>query len=108
MNTQVRNFIFIFSGIMVVVGAILFITRWFYASYLFSAGSAGITLCFMTLPYQNLDFRQRRLHRINVLAGISLLGSSFFMMRQQMEWVVFTLISALLILYTSFFAKNRN
>ena len=108
MNNKVRNYIFMFSGVLALTGATLYITCWFYASYLFSAGSAGITLCFMTLPYQNLDFRQRRLHRINVLAGISLLVSSFFMMRQQMEWVVFTLISALLILYTSFFAKNRN
>ena len=90
------------SGIMVLVGAVLYITRWDYSSYLFAFGAAGITLCFLTAPYQELAFRQRRLHRINIIAGISLIASSVFMFRGRMEWVVFLLIAALLFLYTSF------
>ena len=90
------------SGIMVLVGAVLYITRWYYSSYLFAFGAAGITLCFLTAPYQELAFRQRRLHRINIIAGISLIASSVFMFRGRMEWVVFLLIAALLFLYTSF------
>ena len=102
MNQQIRNYIFMFAGILVLVGSVLYITRWIYAPYLFAVGAAGITVCFMTVPYKNLGFRRRRLHRINVLAGVSMVASSVLMFEERMEWVVFLLIAALLLLYTSF------
>jgi len=102
MNQQIRNYFFMFSGVLVLVGAVLYITHWSYSPYLFAFGAAGITLCYMTAPYQDLAFRQRRLHRINTMAGISLIVSSVFMFRSRTEWVVFLLIAALLFLYTSF------
>lgn len=108
MNQQVRNYIFMFSGVLTVIGALLYITHWFYAPYLFAFGAAGVTVCFMTAPYQHLNFRFRRLHRINVLAGISLIASSVFMFRRKMEWVVFMLIAALLFLYTSFISPRSD
>ena len=102
MSQQVRNYLFMFSAVLVLTGAVLYIIRWVYAPYLFAVGAAGVTFCFLTAPYQDLDFRLRRLHRINIMAGISLIVSSIFMFRQRNEWVVFLLISSLLILYTSF------
>jgi len=108
MNQQLRNYIFMFSSILVFVGALLYITRWFYAPYIFSFGAAGVTVCFMSEPYRHLSFRFRRLHRINILAGISLIASSVFMFRRKMEWVVFMLIAALLILYTSFISPRSD
>lgn len=106
MNQQVRNTLFMFSAISVLAGAMLYITHWLYTPYIFAIGAAGITVCFLTTSYQNLGFRLRRLHRINIIAGISLIISSFFMFRQQMEWVVFLLIATLLILYTSFISPS--
>ena len=106
MSQQVRNYLFMFSAILVLTGAVLYVIRWFYAPYFFAAGAAGVTVCFLTTPYQNLDFRFRRLHRINILAGISLITSSIFMFRHRTEWVVFLLISSLLILYTSFISPR--
>jgi Ca2+/Na+ antiporter len=91
-----------FSGALALAGAALYITHWDHAPYLFAVGAAGITVCFMTLPCRDSDFRRRRLHRINVLAGISMIVSSVFMFRGRMEWVVFLLISALLLIYTSY------
>ena len=102
MNRQLRNYVFMLSGMLVLTGAMLYITRWYYAPYIFSFGAAGVTVCFMTAPYKHLSFRFRRLHRINVLAGVSLVVSSVLMLRRKMEWVVFLLIAALLFLYTSF------
>ena len=107
MNQQIHSYFFMISGVLVLVGAVLYITRWYYSSYLFAFGAAGITLCFLTAPYHNLAFRQRRLHRINIIAGLSLIASSVFMFRRKMEWVVFLLIAALLFLYTSFVAPNN-
>ena len=108
MNQRVRNLVFICSATLVLAGAMLFITRWLYAPYLFAIGAAGVTVCFLTEPYHQLDLRRRRLHRINIFAGISLIASSVFMFRGKMEWVVFLLISALLILYTSFATTDRS
>jgi hypothetical protein len=108
MNQQIRNYLFMFSGALALAGATLFITQRAYAPYIFAVGAAGITICFMTIPYQNLGFRRRRLHRINVLAGVSMIASSVFMFRGRMEWVVFLLISALLLIYTSFVSPRAD
>ena len=101
MRGQLRNLFFMFSGVLVLAGATLYITHWIYAPYIFAFGAAGITVCFMTVPVKNLGFRRRRLHRINVMAGVSIVASSVLMFKERMEWVVFLLIAALLILYTS-------
>ena len=106
MNPMIRNYFFMFSGVLVFAGAVLYITHWFYSSYLYAFGAAGITLYYLTAPYQNLAFRERRLHRINIIAGISLIASSAFMFRRKMEWVVFLLITTLLLLYTSFISPR--
>jgi hypothetical protein len=91
-----------FSAVLTLAGAALYITGWIHAPYFFAAGAAGITAGFMTLSYKNLGFRRRRLHRINVMAGISMIVASALMFRGRMEWVVCLLIAALLLIYTSF------
>ena len=108
MNEQIRNYIFMFSGVLVFAGAVLFISHWIYAPYIFAVGAAGIAVCYMTVPYKNLGFRRRRLHRINVLAGVSTVASSILMFKGRMEWVIFLLIAALLILYTSFISPRAD
>ena len=102
MSQQIRNYFFMVAGVLVLAGAMSYITRWTYAPYLFAIGAAGIAVSFMTAPYKNLGFRRRRLHRINVLAGVSLVSASVLMFRERTEWVILVLIAALLILYTSF------
>ena len=107
MNSTTRNYIFIFSGILVLIGAILYLSRWIYAPYLFATGAAGVTVYYMTIPYQTLNYRMRRLYRMNILAGIVMIAASVLMFKQRMEWVVCLLISAILQLYTSFVVKNK-
>jgi len=108
MNQPARDYLFMVSGVLVLSGALLYITQWFYSPYIFAFGTAGITFCYLTAPYQALDFRRRRLHRINIMAGFSMIASSVFMFRRKMEWAVFLLIAALLILYTSFIAPRSD
>ena len=102
MSQQIRNYIFMLAAVMVLAGAMSYITHWIYAPYVFAIGTAGIAVCLMTEPYKNLGFRRRRLHRINVMAGVSMVASSVLMFENRMEWVVLLLIAALLLLYTSF------
>jgi hypothetical protein len=97
-----------FSGVLTLAGATLYMTRWIHAPYLFAVGAAGLTVCFMTISGKNAGFRRRRLHRINVLAGISMIAASVFMFRERMEWVVFLFIAALLLIYTSFVSPRAD
>ena len=103
-----RNYLFILSCVLTLAGAILYATHRAQSPYLFAAGAAGLTVCFITAPYKRLGFRRRRLHRINVLAGVSMIVASVFMFRERMEWAVFLFIAALLLVYTSFVSPRRD
>jgi TRAP-type uncharacterized transport system fused permease subunit len=98
---MMRNYFFILSGILLLAGAICYLSRWYYAPYIYAFGAAGVAVFFMTAQYQGLNFRERRLHRINVIASVMIIVSSFFMFRAHTGWVVFLLIAALMLLYTS-------
>ena len=41
MNQQIRSIIFGVAGLLVLAGAILFLTHWAVAPYLFAVGAAG-------------------------------------------------------------------
>jgi TRAP-type uncharacterized transport system fused permease subunit len=102
-----RNYFFILSGFLLLTGAISYLPHWYYAPYLYAIGAAGVTVSFMTAQYHGLNFRERRLHRINVIASVMIVISSFFMFRAHTGWVVFLLIAALLMLYTSFIKTEK-
>ena len=87
MNQQIRSIIFGVAGLLVLAGAILFLTHWAVAPYLFAVGAAGIAVCYLTLPVKDLDFRRRRLHRFNVFAGLLMIVSSGFMFNNRTECV---------------------
>ena len=79
MNQQIRSIIFGAAGLLVLAGAVLFLTHWAVAPYLFAAGAAGIAVCYLTLPVKDLDFRRRRLHRFNVFRVDPLLERSRYL-----------------------------
>ena len=64
MNQQIRSIIFGVAGLLVLAGAILFLTHWAVAPYLFAVGAAGIAVCYLTLPVKDLDFRRTSNDRI--------------------------------------------
>lgn len=37
------------AGLLILAGAVLFLTKWFLAPYLFAVGAAGMAVCFLTL-----------------------------------------------------------
>lgn len=107
MNPSVKTSIYNFSGILVIVGAVLYLTHWMYAPYLFALGTAGIAIVYLTTPYRELDFRRRRLHRFNVFAGILMIVSSALMFRNRTEWIACLFIAAVLQLYTAFVTPKK-
>ncbi|MCX4381256.1 MAG: hypothetical protein OSJ51_05760 [Parabacteroides distasonis] len=53
MNQQIRSIIFGVAGLLVLAGAVLFLTHWAIAPYLFAVGAAGIAVCYLTLPVKD-------------------------------------------------------
>ena len=96
------------SALLAVVGAVLYITHWAYAPWLFAVGAAGVTVGYMTATRRDdLDLRRRRLNRLNVFAGLAMIAASVFMFRGRMGWVALLLIAALIQLYTSFVPTDK-
>jgi hypothetical protein len=102
MSQQIRTLLFNFSALLVLLGATLFATKFFFAPYLFAVGSAGIAICQLTTPVKDMDYRRRRLQIFNVIAGLLLVVASSFMFMDRNEWILCVAIAALLLLYTSF------
>ena len=92
MNQQIRSIIFGVAGLLVLAGAVLFLTHWAVAPYLFAVGAA----------VKDLDFRRRRLHRFNVFAGLLMIVSSGFMFNNRTEWILCLSVAAILQVYTAF------
>ena len=91
---KLRSIIFAVSALLVLTGAV--------APYLFAVGAAGVALSYLTTPVGDLDFRSRRLHRFNVMAGFLMVVASGFQFNNRNEWIVCLLIAALLQLYVAF------
>lgn len=102
MNQPVKTILFNFSALLLLAGAALYLTRWIYAPYLFAFGSAGIAIVYLSSPYKQLDFRRRRLHRLNVFAAFWMLAASALMFKHHTGWILCLFIAALLQLYTTF------
>ncbi|MDR1919484.1 MAG: hypothetical protein LBQ65_07550 [Tannerellaceae bacterium] len=108
MNQQIRTIVFRFSGLFLLIGAVLYLTKLFFAPYLFALGAAGIAVCQLTTPVKHLSLRARRLQTFNVIAGLLMVVASVFMFKNQNEWVLCLSIAAILQLYTAFIWKREN
>ena len=107
MSSSVRNILFGSAGICLLLGAILYLSKIAVAPYLFAVGAAGILVCHLTRPTENMEFRQKRLHRFNILAGILMVVSSAFMFKGKTEWVLFLSIAAIFQLYAAFVGGKK-
>ena len=104
---KIRTILFVVSACLVLVGAALYLTQWTVAPYLFAVGAAGIAVNYLTTPVGDLDFRGRRLHRFNVMAGFLMVVASGFQFNGRKEWVICLLIAAILQLYTAFVSPKK-
>ncbi len=104
---KIRTILFVISACLVLAGAALYLTQWTVAPYLFAVGAAGIAVNYLTTPVGDLDFRGRRLHRFNVMAGFLMVVASGFQFNGRKEWVICLLIAAILQLYTAFVSPKK-
>lgn len=104
---KIRTILFVVSACLVLTGAALYLTQWTVAPYLFAVGAAGIAVNYLTTPVGDLDFRGRRLHRFNVMAGFLMVVASGFQFNGRKEWVICLFIAAILQLYTAFVSPKK-
>ena len=104
---KIRTILFVVSACLVFAGAALYLTQWTVAPYLFAVGPAGIAVNYQTTPVGDMDFRDRRLHRFNVMAGFLMVVASGFQFNGRKEWVICLLIAAILQLYTAFVSPKK-
>ena len=104
---KIRTILFAVSACLVLAGTVLYLTQWKVAPYLFAVGAAGIAVNYLTTPVGELDFRSRRLHRFNVMAGFLMVVASGFQFNGRKEWVICLFIAAILQLYTAFASPKK-
>lgn len=102
MNQRSRTTIYYLAAICLLAGAILHFIGWFFAPYLFAVGAAGLSVCYFTYPIQDMDFRQKRLHRNNIFAGFLMIFASGLMFAERKEWILCLTIAAILQIYAAF------
>lgn len=107
MNEKTRTIVFNISALLLLAGAGLYLALPVVAPYLFAVGAAGIAISYLTMSTREMDFRKRRLHRYNILAGLLCIFASALMFSGRKEWVICLTISALLQLYTAFMAPRE-
>ncbi len=102
MNNQLRTIVFSCAALLLLAGAILHFSQISIAPWLFAVGAAGLSVCYLTLPVKGMGFRQRRLHRYNIMASLLMIFASGLLFANRKEWVICLTIAALFQLYTAF------
>lgn len=103
MNQQTRNILFMVSSIAVIIGAAmpLFMLKMPWVPYIYAFGAAGMAVCRLTFRYKREKFPVKKTlpHR-NILLSL-LVASSYFMFKEDPDWIMLLTVAAVLQLYTS-------
>lgn len=98
-----RQMAYAVGGLLMVAGALLYVTRWAGASWLFIAGALLFGGAQLADKYTGDSFVVRRLRRQQMLASLLLVATGVLMLTlSHNEWVVCLLVAAVIELYTSF------
>lgn len=109
MNEKGKAILFQVACVLILIGTATHFSGWAAAPYLFAVGAAGYALTYLTVSVKELDFRSRRLHRFNVMAGLLMIFGSALMFKGGNEWIVCLTIATFLQTYTVFVSpKGRD
>ena len=100
---KLYSFIYMLGGIMLVVGAALYITRWVWAPYIYIADSLMFGAMQMMDRYTGTNWIVRRLRRQQIVGAIALMLTGVLMLVcKHNEWILCMLVGCLMQLYTAF------
>lgn len=98
-----RQIIYWTGGILLLIGAVVFVTGWTGAPYVYLAGALMFASMQVTERYADDNFVVRRLRRQQWIAAFLLvLAGVLMIVLRHNEWVVCLLVAAIIELYTSF------
>ncbi|NDV66936.1 hypothetical protein [Bacteroides sp. 224] len=91
------------GAVMILTGAITFITKWPFAPYIYTIGATLFALAQINTPYEGANKNVKRLRRQQILGALFLVAAGAFMFfTNKNEWIVVLTIGAVIELYTSF------
>ena len=99
---MIKNYLLYLFGTLLILAAVLYITRWSFVPYLYGIACVGTAAVFLFSPYKGDNFRLKRLNIQQAIAALMLPVSAYFMFRNQNEWIVCLLVSAVLQTYVIF------
>lgn len=100
---KVYSYIYMIGGILLVIGAALYITEWVLAPYIYLSGAFMFGSMQMRERYTGNNWILRRLRRQQILGAIILMITGIAMLIcEHNEWIVCLLIGCILELYTAF------
>lgn len=111
---KIYNYIYMLGGILLVVGAALYITKWEAAPYIYIVGSFMFGAMQMADRYTGTNWMLRRLRRQQILGAVVLMITGVAMLVcKHNEWIMSLLVGCILELYTAFripqeYEKEKN
>ena len=100
---KILQAIYIIGGVLLVLGAASYITRWVWAPYIYIAGSFMFGAMQMLDRYTGKNLVLRRLRRQQLLGATALMLTGVLMLTcKHNEWILCLLIGCLVELYTAF------
>ena len=105
-DQKLANIFFYISALLIVSGALLKISNYTNASYIFLAGACILTFSRVLFFVQNRDKMKGRLPQIQIFSSALLVLSGYFMYVGSNSWSVFIFLFALIELYVTFRGNN--
>ena len=103
MMKKVQQILYICGGILLVMGAALYITQWPWAPYIYVIGSFLFGAMQMLDRYTGKNFILLRLRRQQILGAIALMLAGVLMFAcKHNEWILCLLVGCIFELYTAF------
>ena len=98
-----RQIIYWTGGVLLPLGAVVYVTGWAFAPYVYLAGAVMFSAMQVTERYEDDNFIVRRLRRQQWIAAFLLvLAGVLMIVLRHNEWVVCLLVAAIIELYTSY------
>jgi len=99
---MIKNYLFYLFGTLLIISAILYVTRWEFVPYMYGIACVGTAVLFLLHPYRGDNFRLKRLNVQQAIAAMMLPVSAYLMFKNMNEWIVCLLVSGILQTYVIF------
>lgn len=100
--SKFKNIIFPMSLFLILLGAVLFSFYPLIAPYVLTVGVAAYGAVVFTTPYPGKNIRGKRLFNMQILSVLLMAVACYLMFTGYNQWVLLLLISAFLILYSTY------